>query len=154
LDLAEAVCELRSPEPEPSGAVLDGMTRLVDKSMVIVESRSGGARYRMLEPIRQYALELLENSGEASALRARHASVLVERAQRDEPQLSGSLEIALLDRLELDNANYRAALAWLIRERDGPSALRLVTALWRFWERRGYHREGCGWFDQALAIAG
>jgi non-specific serine/threonine protein kinase len=152
LDLAEAVCTLHSSEC--SDLVVDTMSRLVDKSMLIVESRTGAARYRMLEPIRQYALELLENSSDASALRARHAAVLVERAQRDEPQLSGPLEIASLDRLELDNANYRAALAWLVRKRDAASALRLSSALWRFWERRGHHREGCAWLDQVLAIEG
>jgi len=107
----------------------------------------------MLEPIRQYAPELLEISGEASALRSRHAVVLVERAERDEPQLSGPLEIASLDWLEVDNPNYRAALAWCIRERDGTSALRMATALWRFWERPGYFREGCAWLEQALAVA-
>jgi non-specific serine/threonine protein kinase len=152
LDLAEAVC---TPGPQSSAAdVIDIMTRLVDKSMLIVESRSGAARYRMLEPIRQYALELLDNSGEASSLRARHAAALVERVQRDEAQLSGPLEIASLDRLELDNANYRTALGWLIREGDAHSAWRMATALWRFWERRGHQREGCAWLDQVLAIAG
>jgi non-specific serine/threonine protein kinase len=108
----------------------------------------------MLEPIRQYALELLDNSGEASKLRARDAAVLVERAQRDEAQLSGPLEIASLDRLELENSNYRAALTWLLHEADATSAMRMATALWRFWERRGHQREGCAWMEQVLAIGG
>src|SRR5262249_44493835 len=149
LDLAETVCGLHSTAP--SGDVLETMTRLVDKSMTIVESRNGAARDRMLVPIVQYALELLGVWGEGDALRTRHAAVLLERVQRDEPQLAGPLEIASLDRLETDNANYRAALAWLIGERDGTSALRMASALWRFWERRGYHREGCAWLEQALA---
>ena len=78
----------------------------------------------------------------------------MELAALREAQLAGPDEIASLDRLELDHDNFRAALRWSIDHADGTSALRLASAMWRFWERRGYHQEARDWLEQALAASG
>ena len=66
---------------------------------------------------------------------------------------AGPQEIVAFDRLDMEHDNLRAALRWFLDQRDGPSALRLTTATFRFWDRRGYYKEACRWFDQALAIS-
>jgi predicted ATPase/DNA-binding XRE family transcriptional regulator len=151
VSLAEEVCAALA-DGEPAD-MLDLLSRLVDKSMVVLEVRAQASRYRMLEPVRQYALELLESSGELATYRARHAAALLELAEEGEAHLSGSLEVASLDRLEVEHANCRAALGWLVGQQDGSGALRLATVLWRFWERRGFQREGRAWLEQALALS-
>jgi predicted ATPase/DNA-binding XRE family transcriptional regulator len=148
LQLAESVC---ADVLIGASDVLELLGRLVEKSMVVMDTRGHSARFRLLEPIRQYALELLDNSGEAATYRARHAAALVELAATGEAQLGGTDEIDSLDRLELEHDNVRAALRWSIDHGDGASALKLATAMWRFWERRGYHQEARDWLEQALA---
>jgi non-specific serine/threonine protein kinase len=148
LPLAEIVC---ADALFGASDVLELLGRLVEKSMVVMDARGHAARFRLLEPIRQYALELLDNSGEAATYRARHAAALVELAATGEAQLGGRDEIDSLDRLELEHDNVRAALRWSIDRGDGASALKLAIAMWRFWERRGYHQEACDWLEQALA---
>jgi tetratricopeptide (TPR) repeat protein len=133
--------------------VVDLVTQLVEKSMVLMDSRPDMARYRFLEPIPQFALEQLESSGELATWRARHADGLLALAVVGEAHLAGPEEIASLDRLELEHDNIRLALRWYVGHADGESALRLSTAMWRFWERRGHHLEGCSWLDRALASA-
>jgi predicted ATPase/transcriptional regulator with XRE-family HTH domain len=151
LETAEAICSGQGIEDV---AVLDLLTQLVDKSMVLMEPRQDGARFRLLEPIRHFAVEQIEGYGEAPVWRARHAAGFLALAESGEVHLAGPDEISSLDRLELEHDNVRAALRWFIGQGDGGSALRMSTALWRFWERRGHQREGCGWLDQAFAIAG
>ncbi len=131
--------------------VVELLARLIEKSMVVVETRGKVSRFRLLEPIRQYAAELLEDSGDLTAYRAKHAAGLVQLAEWHEPQLAGPDEIEALDRLELEHDNFRAALRWSVDHGDGTSALRIATAMWRFWERRGYHLEARDWLVQALA---
>lgn len=150
LRAAEEVCSGQGIEPT---SVVDLVTQLVDKSMVLLETRLGMARYRFLEPIRQFALEQLESSGEVAVWRARHADGVLALAVQGEAQLAGREEITSLDRLELEHDNVRLALRWFVALPDGESALRLSTAMWRFWERRGHYQEGCGWLDRALAGA-
>jgi non-specific serine/threonine protein kinase len=151
LQLAESAC---ADALTGTGEVVELLGRLVEKSMVVMETRGKWARFRLLEPIRQYALELLESSGEAKAYRARHAAALVELAAMREAQLGGPDEVGSLDRLELEHDNVRAALRWSIDHGDGVSALRLAATTWRFWERRGYHQEARDWLEQALASSG
>jgi predicted ATPase/DNA-binding XRE family transcriptional regulator len=150
LESAEAVA---SGKGLARAEVVDVLTRLVDKSMVVVETRTARTRYRFLEPIRQFALGQLELSTETRAWRDRHAREVVDLARRREPQLGGADEIAALDALELELDNIRAALHWSIERGDGAVALELCNSTWRFWERRGHQREGCMWFDRALAIS-
>jgi tetratricopeptide (TPR) repeat protein len=131
--------------------VLDLLLRLVDKSLVGAETAAGGAaaRYRMLEPLRQYAREKLEERGEAEAVLSRHAAFFLALARDTESGSSGALQGASLQRLEEEHANFRAALSWSVEGKPG-IALGLALALARFWEARSYFSEGRTWLEAAL----
>lgn len=137
--------------------VLDLISRLVDKSLVAAEvSDSGGVRYRMLEPVRQYAREKLEQNRETEAVRRRHAEYYLALAKRVEPELVGARQVEWLERLETERNNLRTVLSWaLVREdaeREGRAelGLRLATALGRFWGVYGVS-EGRNWLERGLA---
>jgi predicted ATPase len=149
LSAAEQVCSSAGVEP---WEVLDLLTQLVDKSMVLVDTRRAVARYRLLEPIRQCALERLEAAGEASAYRARHAAAFLEVARMCDMVDPGADEVAALDRFELEHDNLRVALRWAVAQQRGDEALRAAAALCLFWERRGHFQEGCAWLEEALAL--
>ena len=132
--------------------VLDLLLRLVDKSLVVAEAaEEGGVRYRMLEPVRQYALDKLEESDEAEEARRRHAEFFLGLAEETETEMKGPEQVPWLDRLEAEHDNVRGALSWAL-ERGGPElGLHLAVAFWWFWEARGYFGEGRRWLEQALA---
>jgi predicted ATPase/DNA-binding SARP family transcriptional activator/DNA-binding CsgD family transcriptional regulator len=118
--------------------VLELLSGLVDKSMVIAEAaRDGRVRYRLLEPVRQYALEKLEESGEAEAVRDRHTEHFLTLAEQAEPRFRRQEEARWLDRLEAEHDNLRAALSWALGDGDPGLGLRLTAALWKFWTTRG-----------------
>lgn len=147
LEAAEAVCaggEIDSFE------VLDLLTRLVDKSLVIAEEHGGEVRYRCLETIREYALEKLRESGEEATLRSKHFDYFVQLAETAEPQLTGAAQSEWLDRLEAEHDNLRAALQWSA-ETQSSSAVRLAGALGRFWDVHAYFTEGRLWLETALS---
>jgi predicted ATPase/DNA-binding XRE family transcriptional regulator len=148
LPSAEKVCSGDDIEPD---AVLDLLTQLVDKSMVVMDVEQSSARYRLLEPIRQYALERLDASNEAALCRARHATAFLQMARPGEVGIAGPDEVASLDRFEVEHANLRVALRWALTHQHVQAALRAASALFRFWERRGHFQEGCSWLEQALA---
>jgi predicted ATPase/class 3 adenylate cyclase len=131
--------------------VLDLLTRLVDKSLILMEEQAGAARYHRLETIRQYAREKLFESGEAAALRDRHLEYFGQVAVQAEPQLIGPNLLVWLDRLDADYDNVRAAVEWGL-EHDPEAALRLAGDLDMFWMLRG-HFEALGWLETALARA-
>jgi non-specific serine/threonine protein kinase len=131
--------------------VLDTLAHLVDKSLVNARRRDGGVRYGLLETVRQYADERLEEAGEADATRRRHWEWCLALAEESEPALLGPEQGAWLGRLEEEHDNLRAALAWSLAGGEGAPALRLAGALARFWERRGYLSEGRAWLARALA---
>jgi predicted ATPase len=135
--------------------VLDLISRLTDKSLVMVgATASGAARYRMLEPIRQYAGEKLLENGEAADARSRHARFFLTLAENAEPMLAGPQQEPWVKQLEDEHDNLRAALAWVLEREEGERGLRFAGALWRFWYTRGYLSEGIGWLEQALAKGG
>lgn len=121
---------------------------LVDKSLVVLEGARG--RYRLLEPVRQYASEKLRDSGGADAARARHRVWCGELAQTAQPELTGADQKTWLERLDAEGPNLRAALAQ--GENDPDLALRTAAALWRYWYVRSM-REGRDWLGQALERA-
>jgi len=147
LDMTEAVC---SGDGIDRDDVLDLLGQLVDKSIVLVDARDGAARYRLLEPIRQYAAERLEASGEADAYRERQATALLTLAQTADVGHAGPDEISTLDYFEAEHDNVRAALSWSLGHGHAEAALKAAAALFRFWERRGHFKEGCAWLEQAL----
>jgi tetratricopeptide (TPR) repeat protein len=105
----------------------------------------------MLETIREYALERLEEAGEAEAVRKRHAAYYLKLVEVAEPHLQRRDQVMWLSRLEADHDNLRAALAWSQTASDGADVgLRLAVALSAFWIVRGYWREGRAWLTRAL----
>ena len=135
---------------------LDVLTGLVNKSLVVAERPTGGPAtcYRLLETMRHYARERLAESGQATEVRSRHLARAVTIAEAAEQALDGPDQAAQLDRLEAEHDDLRVALAWGTSGGDPEPALRLATALGRFWEVRGHLSEGRAWLEAALAAGG
>ena len=149
LEVAEAVCLGGAIE---ESEVLDLLSGLVNKSLVVAEaSGEGRVRYRMLEPVRHYAGEILEESEKAGKVRDRHAAFYLALAERAEPQLKGRGQVEWLERLEADNDNLRTAIAWLLEKGKVEAAVRMAWALWVFWLIHGHQGEGRRWIEEALA---
>ena len=131
--------------------VLGLLERLVEQSLVEAEvAGPEEPRYRMLEPVRQYALERLEESGEADEVRRSYCALFLALAERAHPELMGPRQLDWLDRLERENGNLRAAMSWALLEDEVGIAARLAWALWLFWWVRGYHGEGRRWVEALL----
>jgi predicted ATPase/transcriptional regulator with XRE-family HTH domain len=114
--------------------VLGLLGSLVEQSLVTMKpGAGGGVRYGMLEPVRQYALEKLEESGEARETRRRHTSFFLRLAERARPELRASAQLDWLQRLEEENDNLRAIMSRAMAESDTETATRLGWALWTFW---------------------
>lgn len=130
--------------------ILDQLTLLVDKSLVVADDVRGRTRYRLLETVRQYAQEKLGESGEASAVRFRHRDYYAAKAaQLNAPPNDESRWRMSLAEADIDN--LRAAFSWSRDNRDNERALQLASALWPLWISRGRLREAFAWFDAALA---
>jgi DNA-binding CsgD family transcriptional regulator/tetratricopeptide (TPR) repeat protein len=152
LDTAEAVC---SGEGLAEARLLNVLSSLVAKSLVVAETTSRAqARYRLLETVREYALQKLDAAGEAARLSDCHLDLFLARAEAAVPKLQDSYQQLWLNWLEGEHDNLRAALAWALESGRIEAGLRLATALFRFWEIRGYVREGLAWFERLLAQAG
>jgi tetratricopeptide (TPR) repeat protein len=133
--------------------VLSLLTGLVEKSLV--EFDADGARYRLLETVRQYALERLEESSEDAQTRRRHLAVYLALAEKARPQLFGHEQGVWLTRLDLERENLLAAHEWCDRAQDGAGAgLRLVFSLKPYWINRGLLGLGQRITADALARAG
>ncbi|WP_166174558.1 tetratricopeptide repeat protein [Rubrobacter tropicus] len=130
--------------------VLGLLSCLVDKSLVVAVPGGDEVRYRMLETVLRYAAEKLEESGEACAVRTRHAGFFLELSGEAGTGLLGEHQVAWLGRLDVDQGNLRAALGWYANGEDPAPALRMSGALWWFWFLRGRYDEGRGWLDAAL----
>jgi predicted ATPase/DNA-binding CsgD family transcriptional regulator len=132
--------------------VLDLLSGLVEKSLVVAEpTEQGGVRYRLLEPVRQYALERLEQSGEAEAVKRSHARCFIALAEEAEPWLSGPREAEWFERLEVELDNIRVAHSWARAHGEAELSLRLAGALGGFWYWGGHYGEARGWLEAALA---
>jgi len=150
LEAAEEVC---TGDGIARADILDVMSRLVDKSLVVADDDSHGTRrYRYLETVRQYAWERLQQSGEAAAVRARHFAHFLELGRRAEPQLTKAAQLHWLRQLQLEHDNLRAALEWeFSADRSGHEGLELASRLHWFWMKRAYLSEGRHWLESALA---
>jgi predicted ATPase/DNA-binding XRE family transcriptional regulator len=152
LEAAEAVgAGLDAEQHLVSGDALGLLEGLVEQSLVTTElgKRGDELRYRMLEPIRQYALEELEEGGEAEQTRRQHAEFFLDLAERAEPEHKGPDQVEWLERLEKDHANLRAALGWALSMDDAETAAR-GWALWIFWWYHSHQREGRRWMEAVL----
>ena len=150
LEAAEAVIQ----EDRGARAAWTTVAMLVDKSLVQSEADADDQRrYRLLEPIREYALERLQGSGELDAARARHAQYYLALAEQAEPAPWGPGEGVWVRRLDAEYENVRAALRWAAGRGDGEFSLRLAGALADYWAWRSYLREGRRWLAEARALS-
>ena len=125
---------------------------MVDKSLVVAETRDGEARYRLLETVRQYGRDRLLDSGEADDLQRRHRDWYLALAEQASPEVWGPRAEPWLERLETEHDNLRVALQWSKLDKDGAEAgLRLAGALHWFWFRHDHWSEGQQWTEGALA---
>lgn len=135
--------------------VVNGIVALIDESLLLrVDPPQGEPRYAMLETIREFGLEQLDQTDEAEAIRTAHAQYYLELAERAEPQLKTEAQLVWLARLETEQENFRAALQWSLASPERiETALRLVVALGAFWALRTYLSEGRRWLERVLAQA-
>jgi predicted ATPase len=139
LEAAEKVC---AGDGVGEDEVLELLSSLVDKSLVVVARGDEQVRYRMLETVRQYALGKLGESEERANVRARHANFFLDLSEESEPALAGPEQAAWLERLETEHDNLRAALGCFAEEQEVEQGLRLAASLVRFWWFRGHLIEG------------
>jgi predicted ATPase/class 3 adenylate cyclase len=133
-----------------AGDPLNAVESLVDKSLLRqVEGMGGEPRFRMLETIREFAIDQARASGMWDELRRRHAELYLTVADEASGHIMGSSKREWLDRLEEDHDNLRAAIGWAIEAGTAEVALRLIARLWRFWQMRGYLAEGV---ERATAV--
>ena len=152
LEAAEEVCSEHGLE---SYEVLDVLSQLVDKSMVVVEEGpEGEARYRLLEVLRLYGAERLAETGQVEEVRGRHASYFLTMAERAEPELFSSQQVAWMNRLERDYDNFRAAMGWALESDHGETALRIASSLTWFWIYHRHVGDGQDWLERAVLHGG
>ena len=146
---AEHVCALGGDERD----VIDLVAALVDKSLVMAAGERE-VRYYLLETVRAYATERLDEAGEEQGVRAAHAEFFLDLAERAEPELRSAGQLAWLDKMTAEHDNFSAALRHVIAAGDAVSALRFVGALTWFWITRDYDAEAAEWAGAVARIAG
>ncbi len=131
LEAAESVCSQGMKRSD----ILDVLGHLVDKSLVIVEADSeiSETHYRLLETIRQYALEKLVGSGEASTIRDQHLGFYLGLAEKSEPNIFSSESVAWISRLDKELDNLRAAMDWATNSGKAVATLQIAGSLVYFW---------------------
>ncbi len=148
----EAVEDVYATNTAGAADVLVLLGKLVEQSLVVAQTTPEGVtRYKMLEPVRQYALEWLRGSGQEEEVRRRHAGHYLALAEKAEPRIRGQDQIEWLDRLEAENDNLRAAIRWSLEAGDAQVAARFGWALGMYWVMRARHGEGRLLMEQTLA---
>jgi non-specific serine/threonine protein kinase len=148
LEAAEAIVV---DAPAQAIDVVECLASLVDKSLVLSEEDGEGRhRFRLLESVRDFALEQVTGREEGDSVGRAHARYFLELAERAAPELVGPSQRAWFLRLEWEHGNLRTALRWLWSHGENELALRLTAALGYFWEARGYLREGQRALEDAL----
>jgi predicted ATPase/DNA-binding CsgD family transcriptional regulator len=150
LDAARAVCADGPAGSVAKAEVLTALGRLVDKSLVVVDEHEGEARYRLLETIRQYAVDRLDAAGERDAARERHLHHFLALGEATEPELEGPDQDASLDRVEAEHDNFRAALDWGLALPDPERGRRLAASLVWLWYKHGHGDEGLDFIQRAI----
>jgi predicted ATPase/DNA-binding SARP family transcriptional activator/DNA-binding CsgD family transcriptional regulator len=149
LEAAEAISSENDTE---SSDAIELLASLVDRSLVILDVDRPDLRYRMLEPVRQYAMERLRDADEISPVRNRHALFVLDFVTSGEPGLRGSSQGEWINRFEAEHDNLRAALHWSI-ETNPDIALRIAASTGRFWYIRSYGVEGRSMLEATLNAA-
>ena len=151
LATAEAVCTEHEVEREQ---VLELVSSLVNKSLVVAQTlQLGEARYSLLETIREYAQEQLLASDDWSATHDRHLECFLQLAEETAPKLVQRYQQIWLDWLEVEHANFRAALSWSLESNRIEAGLRIAIALYEFWQKRGHVQEAIDCFERLLVQA-
>jgi tetratricopeptide (TPR) repeat protein len=158
-EAAEAVCinyesnKNKDSKIENQIEFLNGITSLLDTSLLIQKEQTDGkSRFRMLEVVREYALETLIASGEADAMRCSHAAYFLALAEEADSHLQGAESDVWLEHLEEEHDNLRAAMKWSL-ENETETAARLAAALRFFWIFHGHLIEGSRWMKTTLERA-
>ncbi|MGH3967471.1 MAG: ATP-binding protein, partial [Mycobacterium sp.] len=146
LDAAQFVCGGTDVERYQ---VLDQLTLLVDKSLVVADDSGGRTRYRLLETVRQYALEKLGESGAADTVRVRHRDHYTAMAAPFDAPAGADYE-QRIEQADVEIDNLRAAFGWSLENSEVELALALASSLQPLWHPRRF-REGLAWLDAALA---
>jgi predicted ATPase/class 3 adenylate cyclase len=147
---AETVCRFEGEGIE----VLDGLTALVENSLMLQTESKGEPRFRMLTVIKEYGYAALITRGREAEMQERHAFAYLEVARSAREELLSARQGFWLERLTLDHDNLRAAIDWAIANGQADVALGLVGSLWRFWQIRGHLQEGMQRTEAALALEG
>jgi non-specific serine/threonine protein kinase len=143
---AEQVC---AGDGIDASDVCEQLTSLVDKSLAVTDEKAGATRYRMLETVRQYALDRLRDSGEEARWRGGHLAYFAALAEEFFAAILGPKQQSWLGRIAPEHDNLRAALAWSV-ESSPVEGLRLVRALTALWRIRGQLSEGREWLARLL----
>jgi predicted ATPase/DNA-binding SARP family transcriptional activator len=151
LTAAEAVC---ADDQVPAGEILDVLSRLVDKSLVIAPDDEGEARFSQLQTLWQYGRDRLTESGEADAMRARHGAYYRQLAGQAHQGLRGAAGPMWRDRLVTESGNLQAALDWYITAGDADAALSLASGMAWLWFITADFLEGARWLGAALGAQG
>lgn len=137
----------------PQGSTFELLASLVETNLLQRTVSSTGARFVMLETIREFALEKLEASGQAKTVHHAHATHFMQLSEDARARIHGPEGTDVLDRLEFEHDNVRAALAWTIGAGETELALRLVQASWRFWWMRSHLDQGRSWLERVVTLA-
>jgi predicted ATPase len=152
LEAAEVVCSGAAVEHARAFEIL---ARLVNRSLVLADEEDGRMRYRLLEPVRQYAAEQLARAGEVIMLRDRHLEWCVALAERGEREIWLADQVDWMIRLEREADNLRAALSWsLVAAANVAAGLRIAASMMHFWDLGGHLFEGVRWLNSLLAAPG
>lgn len=143
--LEEAI-EIFADDLRSQSDVIDVLASLIEKSLV----KFDGARYQILETIREHAAEHLDAAGETTLLMKRHLAVFLQLAENAAPGLVSPDQLSWLTRLDDSRDNLGAALRWGLDNDQVESTMRLATALGAYWWRRALFREGYDWLSSAL----
>ncbi len=140
--------------PGEIGDTLDGISALVDQSLIILDRTHPQGRYDMLDVVRDYAAQRLAQAGEADEIGRRHALHYLALAEEAEPNLVQAGHQDWFRRLDAERANLRHAITWAIDRSETVLALRYTAALWRYWRQLGEFTEGRRWTESALRMTG
>lgn len=149
----EAAEQIGSSERIEDWETLDLMSELIAKSLVMAEIGEGERRFRLLETVRQYAEEKLEESGESEAVRTVHRDYFLKFAEGASPKLRGAEQTDWFQRLDMEHDNLRSGIEWSLAESDGQASLRFCGALDWYWWTRGRYAEGRMWCDRTLEVS-
>jgi non-specific serine/threonine protein kinase len=146
LDAAEAVCHTSGAEETD---LLDGITSLGEKSLLLHEESGEESRFRMLAIVKEFAFECLSRAERLATVQRRHSDYFLTLAEKAEKEIVGPRGAVWIKRLAREHDNLRLALEWCLHN-EPEMALRISASAWRFWMTHGHFTEGRKWLKQAL----